>query len=328
MAVLAPSAQPIEISSATKILSCRGAPRCSARAGARRPTTPTVASPASDHGRLAGDEERRRAGFEPRRHAERVAELLDGALDTSKKSTSRRRPTSVRAPPRRSRQCRRRASRRCEVKRAPISNRRDVAAAVAPVVRDGVDQARQQRRPQRVELRRQRVGDADQRRRVIPGANARAAIAFDEPERHRLREARRGQHSPDQLIAGNAGIRRRRRRVITREGRLELVEAVMAADFLDQVDLAQQVDAEGRRDDVPAVGRARDVSSPGIARIRSTSASGTAQAEQTARAAARADDSVSGRGAAGSDRRPARSDVRRRSAASARSRAAAPRRAR
>jgi hypothetical protein len=46
-----------------------------------------------------------------------------------------------------------------------------------------------------------------------------------------------------------------------RERRLELVEADMPADFLDEVCLAQQIHAEGRRDDVPAVGGAGDLES-------------------------------------------------------------------
>ena len=47
-----------------------------------------------------------------------------------------------------------------------------VGSTVPPVVRDRVDQARQQRWPQHVELRRQRVGDRDDRRRRRPRRTA------------------------------------------------------------------------------------------------------------------------------------------------------------
>src|SRR4030095_17179378 len=41
--------------------------------------------------------------------------------------------------------------------------------------------------------------------------------------------------------------------------RLELVETDMPAYFLDEVCLAQQIHAEGRRDDVPAIGGVGDL---------------------------------------------------------------------
>ena len=67
----------------------------------------------------------------------------------------------------------------------PISNSADIALSVPAIVRDDVDQARQQRRSERIEFAGQRVGDRDEqaasRRREELGR-----LRFDEAERHRL----------------------------------------------------------------------------------------------------------------------------------------------
>ena len=92
---------------------------------------------------------------------------------------------------------------------------------------------------------------------------------------------------PHELVARDARVGRRRRRRHRREGRLELVEAVVAADFLDEIDLAQQIDAEGRHDRRPSRRLSATTSSPSARRIRTTSASRHGEAEQRGRAAAR-----------------------------------------
>ena len=172
-----------------------------ARAGRRRRRR---AGRARDGRGLAGDQKRLRA---PARSAaatpERVAQTLDDALDVEEVDVARAARPVLGAGVARPRERRRRASRPPRANRAPISNSRDVAPAVAPVVRDGVDQAGQQRRPQRVELRRQRIGDRDAAR-AGRGANAAAAFASMKPN-VTLRTARR--RSARAARAGRARMR-------------------------------------------------------------------------------------------------------------------------
>ena len=133
---------------------------------------------------------------------------------------------------------------------------------------------RDERRPQRVELGRQRVRNRDRRGRA--GRRERLSrLRFDETERHRFGEPRRRQHPPDEPVARNARIGRRRRRGHRGEGRRQLVESVVAADFLDEIDFAQQIDAKRGRGHVPTVGGADD-GQPEPRRMRSTLSSGTA----------------------------------------------------
>ena len=128
------------------------------------------------------------------------------------------------------------------------------------VVRDRVDQARQQRRPQRVELRRQRIGHARRSCSTSPRGERLRGLRLDEAERDRFGQAGRRQHAPHAADrADRAGRAAAPAAVIGRERRLELVEPVVPADLFDQIDFAQQIDAEGRRDDVPSVGRRRHV---------------------------------------------------------------------
>ena len=58
---------------------------------------------------------------------------------------------------------------------------------------------------------------------------------------------------PDALFARRARIGRRRRLGHRRKGGFELVEAVVAADLLDEVHFAQQIHPEGRCDGVPPI---------------------------------------------------------------------------
>src|SRR5881396_337007 len=83
-------------------------------------------------------------------------------------------------------------------------------------------------------------------------------LCLDESERHSFGQPGRGEHAADQLIAWHAWVGRRRRRGRDRIGGLQLVEAVMAADFFDEVDLAHEVDPYGWRDDIPSIARARN----------------------------------------------------------------------
>ena len=56
----------------------------------------------------------------------------------------------------------------------------------------------------------------------------------------------------------DARIGRRRRGTHRRERRFQLVEPVVTADFFDQVDFTQKIDAKRRREDIPSLGCRRD----------------------------------------------------------------------
>ena len=101
----------------------------------------------------------------------------------------------------------------------------------------------------RADSRRQQLG------RRPPLSNASAAFASMNPnvtasDRPAAVSTRRTSRSRG--IAGSGGGAGA---VTTGNVAGELVEAVMPADFLDEIDLAQEIDAERRRDDVPAVCR-------------------------------------------------------------------------
>ena len=256
--------------------------RGSARRRRRGPGAAAPRASATRRRDLADDADRRRrppARRSPRsgRHEERLASPARSAASTpsasqscsttpftSKKSTSRARPDqcSARAPRRSSAHGQRRAFRRsrCDEARSPISNsatsrrpcRRLCATASTRPRRRGAATAAACRTWPTAGWRRATTG----RRPAV--ANARRRLRFDEPERDRFGQTGGGQHPPHQLIARDARIGRRRRRGHDGERRLELVEAVVAADFLDEIDFAQQIDAERRRHDVPAVGGRRD----------------------------------------------------------------------
>ena len=119
--------------------------------------------------RAAGDDDRRRPAvdqerfadrLDANRHTQRVAQMLGRALDVEEVDLTRAaRPVlALRGAGPRERDAARLAGRR--EARADLEQL-DVAPAVAPVVRDGVDQPREQRRPQRVELPGQRICDRD-----------------------------------------------------------------------------------------------------------------------------------------------------------------------
>ena len=71
-------------------------------------------------------------------------------------------------------------------------------------------------------------------------------------------------------IARDARIRRRRRLLDAGERRRQVLEAVMTADFLDQIDLAVHVDAPGRRPGPSHLSASADVrtSKPSHVRMR------------------------------------------------------------
>ena len=83
-------------------------------------------------------------------------------------------------------------------------------------------------------------------------------LRLDEPEGHGFGQTGRRQNPADQLVARDARVRGRRRRGDDRKGRRELVESVVAADLLDQIDFAQEIDPERRNPDVPPVRRRGD----------------------------------------------------------------------
>ena len=232
-------------SSATKTASCRGAPRPSAMAGARAPTTPPTRRPVRRRWQpivRAPDTPSSPAQNERATPSARTARSTTPL--TSKKSTFRVAVDQCSAAARSTPARRARVSPSREVNRAPSSNKRDIAASMTAVVRDGVDEARQQRRTQRVEFRRQRVRDAHDRVRRREGLRG---LRLDEPERDGFRQPGRREHAADERSrvacgsgAGAAAVHRRKRR-------LERVEAVVPADFFDEVHFAQQIHAERRR---------------------------------------------------------------------------------
>ncbi len=124
----------------------------------------------------------------------------------------------------------------------------DVAPLAPPVVRRGVNEPRQERGTQGVVLLRQRIADTDQRRAVREGLGR---LLLDEREGHRLRQAARGEHVSHRAIAQRSRIRLRLRHSQRRERRRQAAVAVMTRDLLDQVHLAQHVDAKRRYADRP-----------------------------------------------------------------------------
>ena len=176
--------------------------RCPIAVGER--STPLC--PATRNGTRERLEARRRR--RARRRAARRRPL------TSKKSTSRGAARPVLA-------ARRRRSTRCATPRVSPSAREPradleqphVAPAVPAVVRDRVDQARQQRRAaacrtSRTAGSRRAIDRAARRRRRRNGS---AALGLDEAERDRFGQPAAVSDPPHQLIARDARIRRRRR---------------------------------------------------------------------------------------------------------------------
>ena len=162
----AASAIEVQLGDEDRVLPRRAAPLGDAPAPAG-PTTPIGASPSTRHARrLARDQKRRGRPARSATTTPSASHSRSTTPLTSKKSTSRPLPDQCSAPPAPV-QASADAARFAAVAREARADleQRDVAPAVPPVVRDGVDEARQQRRPQHVELRRQRVGDADQCRR-------------------------------------------------------------------------------------------------------------------------------------------------------------------
>ena len=168
----------------------------------RRPASPLAV--ATTDAAWPGTRNGSRAGSKPDGDAERLAQLLDDALDVEEVDLARARRTSARRLPRRSTRPRRLASRRVGGEPRADLEQPHVAPAVPPVVRDRVDQARQERRPQRVELGGQRDSRSSiESGRASPSGAKRAAprLRFDEAERDRFGESGRGQHAAHELIA-------------------------------------------------------------------------------------------------------------------------------
>ena len=187
-----------------------------------------------------------RAGSNAHRHAERVAQLLDDALDVEEVDLARAaRPVLAAAAPVQASATPRVSPSRREP-RADLEQPH-VAPAVTAVVRDGVDEAGQERRPQRVELRRQRVGDGDRLRAGSPSVrrNSSAAFASMKPNvtaSEKPAAVSDAAHEPVARRCADPAA------APARDGgkrRLELVEAVVAADFLDEIGFAQR-DRRGR----------------------------------------------------------------------------------
>src|SRR5690242_4471437 len=120
------------------------------------------------------------------------------------------------------------------------------------IVGDRVDQPRQQKWPKRVELCRQRIRERDSGLTAARSKGLRRG-RFHESECDRFRKTGPGENLPHELVAADSGIRWRRRRGDDRERGGQLVEAEMAADLLDQIDFANEIDAERRNDRVPAI---------------------------------------------------------------------------
>ena len=199
-----------------------------------------------------------RAGSKRSRHVERRAQLLDNALDVEEVDLAPARLTSAPARPVPSTRARQRGSRRvASLKRAPISNsatsrrpwrRLCATASTRPGRSDGRSVSN---------LADSGLASATDRGRR-PARTRRAAAASMKPnvtasEKPAAVSTRRT--SPSRGDSRVGGRRRRRER---RERRLELVEPVMAADFLDEIDLALQIDPKRGSGDFPAVGHRGD----------------------------------------------------------------------
>ena len=159
-------------------------PGAAARARRRRPgviwpASPTTApccgpSAQTNRRRLPGDEERLAQPASKRtRHAERAAQLLDDALDVEEVDLARAAGPVVAgaADPVHATATAARLAVGREAR--PDLEQPDVAPSVAAVVRDRVDEARQERRPERVELGGQRVA----RQRERESASRAAPVA-------------------------------------------------------------------------------------------------------------------------------------------------------
>ena len=256
----------------------RAHPRSPATAGRSGPPRATLGTIGDDDRRaLARHQERHRDRLGADGDAESIAQTCSTRPLTSKKSTSR-------APPDQwSPRCRRSTpSPRCGVSPLTRETRADleqphVAPAVATVVRDGVDEAGQERRPQRVELGGQRVRDRQDifeaearraRRDILALRTQRARrsleqvdrLRFDEPEGHGFGESRGGQDAAHQLIAPDARVGRRAPDAVS-AGKVggSLSKPVVPADLFDQIHLTQRSTRKVGTIDVPAVGGRRHV---------------------------------------------------------------------
>ena len=117
------------------------------------------------------------------------------------------------------------------------------AIGVAP---RGRHEPGQQRRPHRVEIGADRVDEPQLR---LGAAEQLGLARRDERERHRLGQAARGEGAADELGASlRRGQRRaRQRRIAVERHRRDLVVALDPEDFLDEIGLALDVAAPGRR---------------------------------------------------------------------------------
>ena len=163
----------------------------------------------------------------------------------------------------------------------------DVAPAVPAVVADGVDQARAagsaaSRRTSPTADWRARSA----RRRSAKGAAARASM---NAKRDRLREAH-GEHRAPRTRASRAmrGSDGGGACCTAGEGRRQMLEAVVAADFLDEVDRRDAMSTRHAGTATSPRRRPRQrsaVEARAPSRMRSTSASGTSMPEQARRCA-------------------------------------------
>ena len=108
---------------------------------------------------------------------------------------------------------------------------------------------------------------------------------FDEREGDRFGEAHAEQRRRARVVARDARVGRRRRLLRRRGSRRQMLEAVVTADFFDQVHRPMHVDAPGRAVTVPAsrsCGSGLELRNTEAERrqIRSTSSSGHVHAEQ------------------------------------------------
>src|ERR1051325_7946068 len=105
------------------------------------------------------------------------------------------------------------------------------------IVRDGIDQARDERRAQRVELGRERVRN-DDRGLSVSGRERVRRLRLDESERDRLGEPCRRQDAAHQLIPPYAWIGGRCGCRDDRKCGIEFVESMMPSYFFNQIGLA------------------------------------------------------------------------------------------
>ncbi len=203
-----------------------------------------------DRGRVSRNERRMARGFELDGYAADAAHAFDNALEVEEVRLAAAAGPVFGAGG--SRPCDRDTT-RLAVRRetGPDLEQSDVASAVTAILPDGIDQPRQQGGSQRIELARQRVGDRNEgsplRTEELGG------FCFDEPECHRFRQPGRCQDAPDELIARDTRIGRRRGRHHRRKRRLQTIEAVVPPDFFNEVRLAEQINPKRRRANVPPV---------------------------------------------------------------------------